>query len=381
MGIRDVIYAAAEGWSDYASNKVVDKTAPAYKAVVHHFPLALQGALSGRQGLKYQGSTGAGNVTAAPWVAVFDLSVTGTAQDGFYVVYLFDTTLETVTLTIAFGVTQFTRAFGKNKTTGNRILDAVGRLQTVFVDRVDSRLTTTQPDLKFKTAGSLHASYQVSVVFSVPTYQVDSLPSEEQLVEDLQATADSYRLMVSDALLPSMDDLVAGSSESEAEVPPEVIPFVLREFNQGQEKGTGSAGWGSQASGKTGRIGEDKVYEHERSTLQEAGQSDLAEKVRPHYMLNEYCGWDITSYSATGKERRIEVKSTTGKMLKVVELTANEWAAALTHRRGFELCLVSKVLTKKPVLAYVVDPFSYVEESQMVLKTAAHRLWLGPNTP
>ena len=64
-----------------------------------------------------------------------------------------------------------------------------------------------------------------------------------------------------------------------------------------------------------------------------------------------------------------------------MELTANEWGAALTHGPGFELCLVSKVLTKKPAFEYVKDPASYVEKSQMELKTAAYRLRLGQSTP
>ena len=95
--------------------------------------------------------------------------------------------------------------------------------------------------------------------------------------------------------------------------------------------------------------------------------------------MNEFVGWDITSYTPTGVPRRIEVKSTTGAALNSVVLTANEWNKAQIHGTGFELCLVSKVLTKKPTFEYVVDPASYVTRSQMQIEESAYLLRLGPS--
>jgi hypothetical protein len=93
--------------------------------------------------------------------------------------------------------------------------------------------------------------------------------------------------------------------------------------------------------------------------------------------MNEFPGWDITSFTPTGVLRRVEVKSTTGPPLNSMVLTANQWKAAQTHGTGFELCLVSKVLTKKPTFEYVADPASYVAQSQMQIEASAYLLRLG----
>ena len=38
---------------------------------------------------KIQGSIGQGNPAEIPWICVFDLEITSSAQDGYYIVYLF----------------------------------------------------------------------------------------------------------------------------------------------------------------------------------------------------------------------------------------------------------------------------------------------------
>ena len=119
--------------------------------------------------------------------------------------------------------------------------------------------------------------------------------------------------------------------------------------------------------------------DNEQKLLHQAGRPDLASKVKPHFKMNEFPGWDITSFTPMGVERRVEVKSTTGAPLNSVVLTAREWNAAQTHGTEFELCLVSKVLTKKPTFEYVVDPASYLARSQMQIEASAYLLRLGPS--
>jgi 5-methylcytosine-specific restriction protein A len=57
-------------------------------------------------GLLVEGSAGAGNWAAVPWISVFDPAITTTATQGYYVVYLFHTTDAVVHLSLNQGTTK-----------------------------------------------------------------------------------------------------------------------------------------------------------------------------------------------------------------------------------------------------------------------------------
>ncbi len=70
----------------------------------------------------------------------------------------------------------------------------------------------------------------------------------------------------------------------------------------------------SQQSKKVGDAGEAHVLRYERDQLEQAGRPDLAKRVRRLEEINEYPGWDITSYYPDGREKLIEVKATSGSL-------------------------------------------------------------------
>ena len=63
-------------------------------------------------GIIIRGSGGQGNATMTPWVAFLDPDETTTPQNGLYVVYLFSTDLQSVTLTLQHGVTKVRQELG-----------------------------------------------------------------------------------------------------------------------------------------------------------------------------------------------------------------------------------------------------------------------------
>ena len=56
--------------------------------------------------------------------------------------------------------------------------------------------------------------------------------------------------------------------------------------------------------------------------------------------------------------------------VKISSRAANDWNAAQTHGTGLDLRLVSKVLTRKPIFEFVVDPASYVARSRMQIEAS-----------
>jgi hypothetical protein len=94
MALRKIIADVREGWPSYRSLKIVSKHQAEYIRVVNDFPNELKPLLPPSSSYKIQGSTGQGNITSAPWIATFDLSITKTATQGFYLVHLFSIKLQ-----------------------------------------------------------------------------------------------------------------------------------------------------------------------------------------------------------------------------------------------------------------------------------------------
>jgi 5-methylcytosine-specific restriction protein A len=110
--------------------------------------------------LKFKGSTGAGNITAAPWMAVFDPRLTKGATTGYYVVYLFSIDLKTITLCLAFGTTQFEKQFGGPAKAFPRMREAASRLQDLFRQLVPKTLSREPIQLGATPRDSTEEGYE-----------------------------------------------------------------------------------------------------------------------------------------------------------------------------------------------------------------------------
>lgn len=87
-----------------------------------------------------------------------------------------------------------------------------------------------------------------------------------------------------------------------------------------------------------GRAGEERVLRHERGVLRAAGRVDLARAVR--WVSEEDgdgAGYDIASFTAQGRERLVEVKTTNGWERTPFHITRNELAVA--EERKADWCL------------------------------------------
>jgi hypothetical protein len=93
------------------------------------------------------------------------------------------------------------------------------------------------------------------------------------------------------------------------------------------------------AISQLGKSGEDLVISHEQEKLRQAGRSDLAEKVEKMLDGN---GYDILSYNPDGSEKYIEVKTTSGEILRPFFLSDNEWAFMKKHPESYHLYRVFK---------------------------------------
>jgi MrcB-like, N-terminal domain/Domain of unknown function (DUF3883) len=331
MTIRDVINRIAVGWESYHQKRTVDREDPVYALVVGDFPQALRPLVSAFEFITVEGKTGAGNITAAPWIALFDQRLTTSATQEYYVVYLFSTDMSAVTLCIAFGTTQFEEQFGSPTEAFPRMRSAAIRLQEMFNHLIPPNMERGPINLQAKPHEKLHQAYQKASILSYPPYRIASLPPEHQLEADLQGLVQIYTEIVSDPLEATVDQLVEAVIEPAARVDTiEVCEFEPRPPHLGRAPidPKKRRRKGSPESRKVGDAGERVVVKYERERLIGLGKTELADRVRWHAEEREFVGWDVTSFEDDGSPFYIEVKSSVGRAFSSFGLTVNEWKAA-----------------------------------------------------
>lgn len=379
MPIRDLIAQIADGWSAYHRKLRVDSKDRVYDVVVVQLPLELKRHVSTFDRIIVEGSTGAGNITVAPWIALFDSRLTTSATTGYYPVYLFSTDMKTVTLALAFGTTQFEKQFGGPAAAFPRLRFAASRLQDMFNHMIPAHLSRAPIDLTAIPAQKLHYAYEQSAILSYAPYNIASLPKEAALIADLQELVALYTKIVSDPLEVTVERLVEAAVEPAPGAQlPEVRDFQPRE--PAKASGAGKPGFRrySPESRKVGDAGERLVFTYECNRLAQLGRQDLADRVRWHSQHLEFPGWDITSFDDQGEELYIEVKASVGEFVSVLNLTVNEWEAAKrpSQAERYLVYLVTSALSQQPVIERIANPAALVEQGKITCEPIVYSVEL-----
>ncbi len=118
-----------------------------------------------------------------------------------------------------------------------------------------------------------------------------------------------------------------------------------------------------------GKLGEKRILLSERARLAEAGRKDLAHKVK--WVSQEEGdgeGYDILSFSDSGAERLLEVKTTTGYRYTPFYLTENERLLSQERPQEFRLMRLYDFI-RQPRVFRLAPPL----EESVVLKPASYR--------
>jgi len=186
--------------SDLKSSKIPGKTHPADKKTYSLYNLNSASIISKelptlfhtKAGLpkskyKIQGSIGQGNPAEIPWICVFDLDITKSAQDGFYIVYLFTSDMSGVYLSLNQGWTQYEREYGTKE---GRI--EIKKNATVSKKLLKSDQGFSYSPIDLKATKSLGKGYELGNICSV-YYDANAIPPEEDLINDIRNLIGVYR--------------------------------------------------------------------------------------------------------------------------------------------------------------------------------------------
>lgn len=142
-----------------------------------------------RNRYKVKGSVGQGNWTTAPWIGIFDILVTESAQSGYYIVYLIREDCSGIYLSLNQGVTNIREQYGSDtkqalRSKAKNFRERLHQLQNGFV--FDPITITTSKDT------SNPVLYQEGNICS-KFYSLDNFPEEQQLLGDLDTALGIYR--------------------------------------------------------------------------------------------------------------------------------------------------------------------------------------------
>lgn len=118
------------------------------------------------------GSVGQGNWAAVPWLAIMNKDITTSTQRGYYIVYLFSEDMERLYLTLAQGVTETTK-------------EEMQKIKEEIREQIHMSQKVKKDDEIFLGTSTKAKGYSNSTAAYI-AYDVNKMPSEAELVEDLE---------------------------------------------------------------------------------------------------------------------------------------------------------------------------------------------------
>ncbi|MBU9643618.1 DUF3578 domain-containing protein [Burkholderia gladioli] len=138
-------------------------------------------------GYKIEGSYGAGNMSMCPWIAVFDIRITSSAQRGYYIVLLFAEDMRSCYLSLNQGFTSYTQIYAANRIARRKAGETARRA----LDHIDSPAHAVRGRIDLAASGGLGRGYEDCAILSF-RYSAANLPPSRQLTDDLRVLLTAY---------------------------------------------------------------------------------------------------------------------------------------------------------------------------------------------
>ena len=142
---------------------------------------------------RVQGSVGKGAWAAVPWVAIYDKNITTSAQKGEYIVYLLSVYDKILYLTFNQGCTELRNKYSKIET-----IKKLKEKSSFIQEKIESR-GFSKENINLLCEGEKNEKaemYEAGCIFS-KAYNIENLPEEFELREDLKNMIDIYKEFVS----------------------------------------------------------------------------------------------------------------------------------------------------------------------------------------
>ncbi|MFH8593472.1 MrcB family domain-containing protein [Streptomyces rimosus] len=133
-----------------------------------------------------EGYGGSGGPSRTPWIGFFDPAITRDPKVGLYIAYIFAEDLKTVTLTLQQGVTALGDQLGRGR---KRLAYLTERARGLYERLPQESVAGWDVRPSFKSAVARALAYEAGSV-AARIYEIETMPSEDTLREDLWHLAD-----------------------------------------------------------------------------------------------------------------------------------------------------------------------------------------------
>lgn len=187
MSIAACIEIILQQYSDASASAF--KNNPAASFLRHDFPEQVRTLIGTDQRFRVKGSAGSAVWAKVPWLAVLDISITTSPQDGYYIVYLFKEDQTGAYLSLNQGVTAVKHQYGADAKSAleARANDYAAQLGSSIKGLIKGKI-----DLATSTRNGLGASYESGNICAT-YYDRYQLPSDPVLGDELHRFLDLYR--------------------------------------------------------------------------------------------------------------------------------------------------------------------------------------------
>ena len=160
--------------------------------------------IASKSGFQTEFSVGIGRWSAVPWIRVFYSDISPSAQDGVYIVYLFDASGKSAFITL-------------NQGTTDSSIEKRNRTRKIIQEKVSSRqFSKNQGNLSFGD----NKNYGAAAIF-YKEYKSDNIPSEDEINNDLISLLEIYKecrekgLLTNQAHLDEMKTIQQQTNDSD----------------------------------------------------------------------------------------------------------------------------------------------------------------------
>lgn len=265
----------------------------AWPALSPEFALPFRGALA------VQGSDGVGSKTFVPWVRIYSPELSRTAQNGWYVVFLFRTDGAGVALCLSHGSTTGIDQQPRSPQEAARLMSWARGL----VGPAARRLGMAD-GVELGSAEKLSRAYESTTAFS-KTYRIDALATDDKISSDVVAVV---------GLLGELYRALELGREPSS-TPPEIAAALEATAQVARPDGAHRRGQGFGLTAAERAVVEAHAMQLAEVWLSKHGYDDVRDVHR-----TSSCDFIATK---DGKEVHIEVKGTTSAFGSIL-LTANE---------------------------------------------------------
>jgi hypothetical protein len=407
INLLDILKKISSGWIEYrkfcqstsktgASIKIKKSNHEIARLVEKDWPNSISKNVNLKK-YAIDSSVGKGNLVPGPWLTIMDKSITETAQEMYYIAYLFSRSAKKLYLSIAIAGTQFQHIYGISNEAVEKIEIFKNQFQQLFKylkpKNITENIDLLEDNLNFEepisgSSRNLLLLFEKGSFFS-KEYDLTNL-SKEELEYDLKNYIEIYDKIVSDPKSENFniaaESLLTNQRKNTSQID---FDYEIPDFEPKEKKLTSgnknlkSTAEQARTKRKTqdskliGKTGENYVVQYEKEKLKKLGLNDLAEKVYNHDDHREYPGWDITSFDKNGKKIFIEVKSA-AKKKNIFNITSKEWDAAQIEKNNYFIYLVEDTLNNKiKIVAKIQNPAYHAKNNQIEVRVSEYEIRLA----